>query len=85
MELSGTDYLLDYAYSAINRKMERRLYEIYMSDLLMGMYDKDHRPKRYFDLIPKIGRPEPVKEVKDPDAEAAEIVARIKAGLSGKR
>ena len=65
--------------------MERQLYEIYMTDMLLGLYDKDHRPKRYYDIMPKMHRQEPVKEQKDPDVEAAEVIARIKNGLAGKR
>ena len=65
--------------------MERQLYEVYMTDMLLGLYDKDHRPKRYFDIMPKMQKPEPVKEQKDPEVEAAEVIARIRNGLAGKR
>ena len=73
LELMGSGYVIEYCVAAYNADMERRNFEVYITDIvaaLVGMFAKDKIP-RYYDLM------HPPKEDKRSGEEiAADIIAR---------
>ena len=81
--------MVDHAWAMAKRKGIERGYRTYVTDMLRGLYEKDHRPSRWIELTPVPGKK---KIEKDPDqvqeeeqVTAAEIEQRIRDKLTGKR
>ena len=80
IDLIGKGYIVDHCIALYNRRMEERSYRVYVTDLLMGIYNRftpsgtEPLTIRYADCLEYV---KPKKKEKTGDEIAAEIIAKF--------
>lgn len=83
----GKGYIVDHCIALYNRRMEEQSYRVYVTDLLMGLYNRftpaESEPLtvRYADCLEYA---KPKKKEKTGDEIAAEIIAKFNLKQEGK-
>ena len=87
IELIGKGYIVDHCIALYNRRMEERAFMVYMSDVIMGLYNRflpsgaEPLTARYADCLDYA---KPKKKEKTGDEIAAEIIAKFNLKQEGK-